>query len=81
MAERNLRSSLLVLGNEFMSPRVGASFLFRRRIYRSRRGRVQNFRYRGLSRRTGDVARTAGPSQERKSQGFFRRIDSLTVMR
>ncbi len=50
VAERYLRSSLLVLGDEFMSAHVDASFLFRRRIYRLRRGRVQNFRCWGLSR-------------------------------
>ena len=57
VVERYLRSSLLVLGDEFMSTHVDASFSFRRRIYRFKQGRVQNFRCQGLSRRAGDVAR------------------------
>ncbi len=77
VTERYLRSSLLVLCDELMSTHVDASFLFRRRIYHSMRRRVQKFRCWGLSRRTGDVARTAAYSQQQS----FRADDVLVLCR
>ena len=56
VAERYFRSSLLVLGDEFMRPHVDASFLLRRRIYRSRGGRFRTSAVGGKADSFGSLA-------------------------